>query len=447
MRIATRTACAALGAALAAVLVFGVFARVEFAAASRSRVDRELEARAVTAPILAAVAERLSQSGLALTVQPTRVRAGDLTVELGTLPVGRLPAVTRAGWSTATVDRTRWRAYTVEVLDVPAAGDRTLVQVLEPLASSDAAIKRVWHTLLRFGAVTVVLAGAIGYLLGLVAARPLARLRRDAGRLDPRDRRTWSVRDRYGAVEVDEVAAALDDGLRRLGEETDRRDAALASARNFASNAAHELRTPLQGAILNLGVARDERTDDATRLELIGISLEQVQRMGASLSAVRALGDAEVADASWFELADLADLVDAVVSDEARRVPSASVEMVVAPDGAQTTVWRDGVQLAVANLVRNALLHGAPPDGSAQQVVVHVSSTGVTVDDNGGGVADGDRERVLRRFERGRNAVVGAGLGLSICDEVAQAHGGSVAIGTSPLGGARVELRLRAQST
>jgi signal transduction histidine kinase len=92
--------------------------------------------------------------------------------------------------------------------------------------------------------------------------------------------------------------------------------------------------------------------------------------------------------------------------------------------------------------VRNALVHGRPTDGSAHRLAVRVSADEVVVDDNGPGVPAVDRQRMLRRFERGVGGSGGAGLGLSICDEVARAHGGSVEIGQSPLGGARVTLRL-----
>ena len=69
-----------------------------------------------------------------------------------------------------------------------------------------------------------------------------------------------------------------------------------------------------------------------------------------------------------------------------------------------------------------------------------VAGSTVTVDDNGPGVPPADRQRVLERFERGGGQ--GSGLGLAIAQQVALAHGGSVTIESSPLGGARVVLSL-----
>jgi signal transduction histidine kinase len=77
--------------------------------------------------------------------------------------------------------------------------------------------------------------------------------------------------------------------------------------------------------------------------------------------------------------------------------------------------------------------------------VVAVAGATVTVDDNGTGVPEADRLRVLERFERGAGS--GSGLGLAIAQQVAIAHGGSVTIQQGPLGGARVVLKLTPQSS
>jgi signal transduction histidine kinase len=74
----------------------------------------------------------------------------------------------------------------------------------------------------------------------------------------------------------------------------------------------------------------------------------------------------------------------------------------------------------------------------------------LTVDDDGPGIPEAERNRVLRRFvrldeARSRNDG-GSGLGLSIVDEVARAHSGAVSISQSRLGGARIEVTLPADN-
>jgi two-component system sensor histidine kinase PrrB len=331
--------------------------------------------------------------------------------------------------------------YTVEVSDVPNPGDEALVQLVAPLGDVDARAMQLRRRVIFVMGLTSLAAGLVGYLLGKVATRPLTALRRDTARIEGAEPGTWRVGTAYGSNEVDDVAATLNENLQRLADETQRRGAALDAARAFASSATHELRTPLQSALINLDIARSDRIAEPDRIEVLGLANEQLQRMAASLSAVRALADAEFADQSWFDEIDLADVADAAVADERRRAPDATIEIESTPP---TTLiaWRDGVRLAIANLVRNALVHGVPIDGAAQHVVVSVAGATVTVDDNGPGVAPADRQRVLERFERGNGG--GSGLGLAIAQQVAIAHGGSVVIGWSPLGGARVALTLAA---
>lgn len=439
MRLATRTGLASFVAASITLLAVGSLFRGYFATVLLQRVDTQLEERAETAPILAAVAGRLAESELRTTVEGARVVSDGETISLGLLPADPLPDVIIPGWSTARASGDRWRLYTVAVSDVPKVGDKALVQLVAPLGDVDSRAKQLRRRVIFVMALTSVAAGLVGYLLGKVATRPLTALRRDTGLIDEAEPSTWRVGAAYGSTEVDDVATTLNQNLERLARETHRRGAALDAARTFAASATHELRTPLQGALINLDMARSGLIGESDRAEVLGLANEQLQRMAGSLSAVRALADAEFADPSWFDEVDLADVADAAVADERRRAPDAIVEIESTPP---TTViaWRDGVRLAIANIVRNALVHGAPTDGSVQHVVVSVAGTTVTVDDNGPGVAQRDRQRVLERFERGGGG--GSGLGLAIAQQVAVAHGGSVTIESNPAGGARVLLTL-----
>jgi two-component system sensor histidine kinase PrrB len=439
MRLATRTGLASFVAASITLLAVGSLFRGYFSSILQDRVDTQLEERATTAPILAAVAERLAQSELRTTLEGARVVIGGETISLGLLPDDPLPDAIVPGFSTARASGDRWRLYTVEVSDVPNPGDKTLVQLVAPLGDVDARAMQLRRRVIILIMLTSVAAGLVGYLLGKVATRPLTALRRDTGRIEDAEPSTWRVGTTYGSTEVDDVAATLNENLQRLADETRRRGAALDAARAFAASATHELRTPLQGALTNLDIARSGRIAESDRTEVLGLANEQLQRMAAALSAVRALADAEFADPSWFDEIDLADVADAAVADERRRAPDSIIEVEATPP---TTVvaWRDGVRLAVANIVRNALVHGVPADGAVQRVVVSVAGATVMVDDNGPGVPAADRTRLLQRFEHAGGH--GSGLGLAIAQQVAIAHGGSVTIGSSPLGGARVVLSL-----
>jgi two-component system sensor histidine kinase PrrB len=442
MRLATRTAIAAFIAAFVTLLLTGLVFRGRFAEILEDRVEAQLDERAETAPILAAIAERLSLSELSATVEPARVLVHGELVELGELPDEALPEPAGPGRVTATADGQRWRLSTIEVRDVPDIGDLTLVQLAEPLGDVDREISELRGRVVVAGLLVSIAAGVVGWLLGVVAARPLTLLRRDAGRLRD-DPASWRMGEQYGSPEVDDVAGALNTSLGRLAEVTVRRDRALDAARAFAASASHELRTPLQSALTNLDIARSVRATAESRIPAIEHAHEQVQRMATSLAAVRALADAEFADPAWFEPIDLVEAVQRAVDDERRRAGDATIEVVDAAGdgGVAVTAWRDGVRLATANLVRNALVHARRPDGRALRIVVTVDGPVVTVDDDGPGVPEHDRERVLDRFVAGERSS-GSGLGLAIAGEVAASHGGALSLDASPLGGLRAVLRL-----
>jgi two-component system sensor histidine kinase PrrB len=447
LRLATRTGLASLVAAAITLVAVGAVFQGSFETILRDRVDRQLQSRSDTAPILAAVADRLSRSELRATVEGARVQS--LTspesgvIEIGLLPTQPLPPVAGPGFSTARADGQAWRLLTIDVVDVPRVGDHALVQLASPLGDVDAQAVSLRRRALVLGMLAALAAGIVGYLFGLVASKPLVTLAHDTGQLADLDPDRWRVRPSYGSPEVDEVASALNSSLERVADETRLRAQALASARAFASSVNHELRTPLQSALTNLDMASTNRIDPAAREHAIATARDELARMAASLSAVGALADAELVEAGRFELVALGDVIDEAVSGEARRLAHARLELEIPDDAAPVRVWRHGVVLAVANLLRNAVVHGAPVE-SGPVIAVRVNGTVVRVDDNGPGIAEADRTRVLARFERGQavGATNGSGLGLALVDQVARAHGGRVEIGASPSGGTRVTLWL-----
>jgi two-component system sensor histidine kinase PrrB len=432
MRLATRTGLAAFVAATFSLLVIGAVFNRTLPRVLQDRVDEQLEDRAETAPILAAVADRLARSELNGTVDGARVLNAGGLVELGRLPDDPLPDVVRVGFETVSADGERWRLRTIEVRDVPSPGDQALVQLVAPLGDVDARAAELRRRALVVGLVVAAVAGVIGFLLGRRATRPLTTLRADADAWDDRDPSTWSVADAYGSPEVDDVAGALNTSLARLSEESDRRTVALDAARAFAASATHELRTPLQSALTNIDIARSPLVDDAGRTEAIEQAHVQLQRLTSGLAAVRALADAEFARMSWFEPTDLSAVVASVVAEF-----DGGVEFIEPSEAVVLKLWSDGARLAISNVIRNALVHGRP-DGEVS-VTVRLDGGTVVIDDDGRGIPSADRERVLQRFERGVGSA-GSGLGLAIAHQVALAHGGRLVIGEAPQGGARVAI-------
>jgi signal transduction histidine kinase len=71
----------------------------------------------------------------------------------------------------------------------------------------------------------------------------------------------------------------------------------------------------------------------------------------------------------------------------------------------------------------------------------------IIVDDDGRGLSPSEREQVAKRGQRLDETKPGSGLGLSIVVELAALYGGSLTLGTAPLGGLRAELVLPAMST
>ncbi|MFI7034904.1 sensor histidine kinase [Microbispora rosea] len=214
---------------------------------------------------------------------------------------------------------------------------------------------------------------------------------------------------------------------------------ALQQQRRFASDMSHELRNPITGLRAELEWAQ-LHPDDVQPHETFQRALSAVDRLEAIISDLLLLSRVGGAVPYGRAPVDLAQLVKAEVSCRADRIP---VQMRLAPAVCVKIV---AIQIGrvLTNLLDNAQRH-------AEKVVrVEVSRNGdiaeLAVSDDGEGIAETDRERIFQRFTRldagCRRDRSGSGLGLSIAREIAQAHGGTLRAGTSPIGGARFTLRL-----
>jgi len=293
----------------------------------------------------------------------------------------------------------------------------------------------------------LALVGAAGFWLGGVALRPLAALRATVERVvSTRDLAT-RLPESDGPEEVDALAVSLNAMLERLQRSTARTEATLEASRRFAAEAGHELRTPLTSIGMNLDVlARSADLSVGERRIMADVTREH-ERLLALLKGLQRLARGDAAEAVPRERLDLTEVVDAAVANASARHPDATVTF-TGPDELMLDGWPDGLRLLVDNLLDNAVRHGRP-DGRVQvALTVDDHTVRLTVDDDGPGIPDDERQRVFARFTRGSNTrASGSGLGLALVAQQAMVHGGHATIDTAPLGGTRVTVFLSPSAT
>jgi signal transduction histidine kinase len=253
--------------------------------------------------------------------------------------------------------------------------------------------------------------------------------------------------------EVDEISAAqlhrrvpqpaADDEIGRLAATMNRMLARLESARNsqrrFVSDASHELRSPITTVRQHAEVAL-AHPDRISAQELADVVLAEQQRMERLVEDLLLLARAD----EHVPLARVPVDLDDLAFEEGRRLRSTTSAAVDTSGVSAARVQGDvdALRRVLRNLGENAARH------ASSRVAISLGTRGgdvvLTVDDDGPGIPESERARVLQRFVRLDEARSrddgGSGLGLSIVDEVVRAHGGSIAISRSPLGGARIQV-------
>ncbi len=218
------------------------------------------------------------------------------------------------------------------------------------------------------------------------------------------------------------------------------------SLRNtLLASISHDLRTPLAamaGAASTL-VARGSALDEPTRTDLARAIEAKARDMSELVSKVLDLmrfDSGEIARRRDWESVE--DLVGAGLEQAKDRLAAHRVDVALPADLPLVFVDATLVVQAFANLFDNAAKYtaaGTPITVSARD---ESGAVHVTVDDAGPGWPAGDLERLFDKFQRGiqEGTIVGVGLGLSICRAIVHAHGGTIAAGPRPGGGARLEL-------
>ncbi len=218
-------------------------------------------------------------------------------------------------------------------------------------------------------------------------------------------------------TEVAPLIVAFNSILERLEEQFQARQ-------HFLIDAAHELRTPI--AIMQTRIEGIEDRQERQRL------LDDVARLGETAEQLLAFErNSQVTDIN--DTVDVVEIARTVVADLAPIALAAGYDISFESD--VDTLKRRGspsaLPRAISNLVRNAIDHG----GNAGAILVSVSSDArVAVSDEGPGIPPDQQKLIFEPFYRVAPRSKGAGLGLSLVQQIMANHGGGVKVDSTPNG-------------
>jgi two-component system OmpR family sensor kinase len=309
-----------------------------------------------------------------------------------------------------------WQGGEMRVFTIAAAGGTVFVQVADSLSHRAEAVQDGILALLLPLVVIVPLSVIILLIIIGRAMTPLTVLRaaiaeKDKGNLSPLP--VHGLPD-----ELRPIANSLNLVLSRL-------EAALSAEREFTANSAHELRTPIAGAMAQVQLLITELGDrqPARRAVLIEQSLQKLTSLTEKLLQ---LARAEAGIGLSEEPRDLTPVVEMVVEDWRRQAPQRRIELSI--DEAAPLVRRinpDAFAIVLRNLVENAVSHG-DPNGP---VTVRIDRQGDIVVINLARPFTGDElQQIRQRFHRASDQAPGSGLGLSIVERLLTQMNASLAL-------------------
>jgi two-component system OmpR family sensor kinase len=308
--------------------------------------------------------------------------------------------------------------------------------------SDRAEITQIVRIILLAGATVLIVTGSLAWTLAGRVLRPARELTKTARNITESD---LSLRIPVtGSDELAELGTTFNEMLDRL-------EAGFDGQRQFLDDVAHELRTPITIVSGHVELLGD---DPGERAESQAIITDELGRMSRYVDDLLLLAKAEHGAFLRVEPFDLGEFIDSLmqrvgsigqrrwVVDESPRLGT----VVMVADEAR-------VMQAMLNLATNAVQHTSDGDeigiGAERSTIGDVGSIRCWVRDTGRGIDPENLDKLFRRQFRGVASRAarseGMGLGLSIVDAIARAHGGTASARNEPNGGARFVIEIPAE--
>ena len=215
----------------------------------------------------------------------------------------------------------------------------------------------------------------------------------------------------------------------------------LATLGHLTARIAHEIGTPLNSVAVHLQLLeRSQGLTDQDRRRLVTID-GQIQRLVAT---IHGLLTATRGTAPHLEPTDLNAVVQGVTDLMAPVLAAKDIECAFSAFPGLPPVRANGhqVQQVVLNLLTNAV--DAMPSGGSLRIATSREGEAAVlrVADSGPGIAPDSRDRIFEPFFTTKDSGGGTGLGLAVCRQIVDTHGGTIQVTDAPGGGAAFEVRL-----
>lgn len=307
-------------------------------------------------------------------------------------------------------------------------------------SQGDAPLRRIVRICLWCLGAMVLFAIGGGVAITRRALRPIRDLSQAAAQISGGD----DLKKRIPAAgndELSQLAGAFNGMIQRLDE-------AFEAERQFASDASHELRTPMAVILAQCDEAMDADLSPEEYRQALRVIHRQGRRMNRMIAGMlECMRMERKSDLYAREDVDLSELTESLCQDLALIGEKGIQVTWQVADGIHFTGDRTLLSRLIANLVGNAYRYGRE-NGHTQ---VTLSREGehilLSVADDGIGIAPDQQEKIFRRLYQGashRNGE-GVGLGLSMARQIARMYGGEIAVKSAPGAGSTFTVRLPAK--
>lgn len=241
------------------------------------------------------------------------------------------------------------------------------------------------------------------------------------------------------SAKINEMSSQLEASFQQIKTERD-------TLKRFVADASHELRTPITALGMFLELLEDPNCDPQEQHELVVSSQAEINRLtwitGNLLDLSRL--DAGMVKLN-LEAVPVSELLDTIITENSTQASEKGVHLhYVSPDpGLVLDCDRQQLIIALTNIIDNAVKF------SKRDGIVRIGTDTqpgrftIWVEDTGTGIPAEDLPHIFERFYRGKDrSVPGSGLGLAIVKSIAELHGGSVTIVSTPNQGTRAAIHL-----